>query len=150
MITSTQCYHETHVTQYILCSQYHKIYRKVNRCWLSILTTMLLSSLLSSCIMKEIFLFSVIKIFSLISYCKSQIFAPAWIQLELFLSVVCVKSLFFFLSHRQSFLATFIDSCAFPTVYLCHGFGGFQWNVCQHHTAFSLQQPLKCIYRYDH
>lgn len=101
MITSTQCYHETHVTQYILCSQYHKIYRKVNRCWLSILTTMLLSSLLSSCIMKEIFLFSVIKIFSLISYCKSQIFAPAWIQLELFLSVVCVKSLFFF-SHTDS------------------------------------------------
>lgn len=62
---------------------------------------------------------------------------------------LCKKSIFF-LSHRQSFLATFIDSCAFPTVYLCHGFGSFQWNVCQHHTAFSLQQPLKCIYRYDH
>lgn len=113
MTTAAQCYHETHMTQYILCSQYHKIYRKVNKCWLSILTTMLLSSLFFSCFMKEIFLFSVIKIFSLIFYCKSQIFAPAWIQLELFLSAVCVKSLFFF-SHRQSFLVTFIDSLYFP------------------------------------
>lgn len=147
MITAAQCYHESHMTQYILCSQYHKIYRKVNKCWLGILPTMLLSSLFFSCFMKEIFLFSVIKIFSLIFYCKSQIFAPAWIQLELFLSVVCVKSLFFF-SHSH-FQQHSLIACAFLTVYLCHGFGGFQQNVCQHHTAFSLQQPLKCIYRYD-
>lgn len=35
----------------------------------------------------------------LIVYYKSQVFVPAWIQLELFPSVVCVGSLFF--SHTD-------------------------------------------------
>lgn len=42
----------------------------------------------------------------LIVYYKSQVFVPAWIQLELFPSVVCVGSLFFFLKQIVIFSNT--------------------------------------------